>query len=115
VPREAVIDTGTRQIVFVTRDRRHFEPRRVTLGTTGADGAVQVLAGLAPGDTVVTSGQFLLDAESRLREAIEKHLRERLAIPGDTHAGPPGEAHPAPAEDNPLPPADTPSHAHPAQ
>ncbi len=92
VPREAVIDTGTREIVFVTADRSHFEPRRVTLGSSGADGTVQVLSGLAPGETVVVSGQFLLDSESRLKEAIEKHVRERLAVdPGMPAADDHGE------------------------
>lgn len=85
VPREAVIDTGTRQIAFVAIGKGHFQPRKLKLGVEGDDGTVQVLEGLAPGDTVVTSGQFLLDAESRTREAIEKHLSERLltnASPG---------------------------------
>lgn len=74
VPREAVIDTGVRQLVFVERDPGHFAPRDVTTGRVGRDGGVQVLSGLAPGETVVVSGQFLLDAESRTREAIRKHL-----------------------------------------
>jgi Cu(I)/Ag(I) efflux system membrane fusion protein/cobalt-zinc-cadmium efflux system membrane fusion protein len=82
VPREAVIDTGTRQVVFLARDMGHFEPRRVKLGADGGDGMVQVLEGLAPGETIVTSGQFLLDAESRMREAIQKHLSERLLAGG---------------------------------
>jgi Cu(I)/Ag(I) efflux system membrane fusion protein len=43
---------------------------------------VQVVDGLAAGDAVVTSGQFLLDAESRMREAIQKHLHERLLVGG---------------------------------
>jgi Cu(I)/Ag(I) efflux system membrane fusion protein/cobalt-zinc-cadmium efflux system membrane fusion protein len=74
VPREAVIDTGSRQIAFVALERGHFEPRQVTLGVSAEHGMVQVLTGLAPGEQVVASGQFLLDAESRLREAIRKHL-----------------------------------------
>jgi len=91
VPREAVIDTGTRQIVFVAADDGHFEPRRVKVGLEGDGGTVQVLEGLAAGEQVVTSGQFLLDAESRMREAIEKHLSDRLAgnakPPAAGHAG----------------------------
>jgi multidrug efflux pump subunit AcrA (membrane-fusion protein) len=74
VPRESVIDTGTRRVVFLAREAGHFEPREVTTGATGNDGMVQVLSGLAAGETVVTSGQFLLDAESRFQEAIQKHL-----------------------------------------
>jgi multidrug efflux pump subunit AcrA (membrane-fusion protein) len=75
VPREAVIDTGTRQIAFVALSDGHFEPRKVRMGVMGDDDRVQILEGLAPGEKVVTSGQFLLDVESRTTEAIEK-LRE---------------------------------------
>ena len=74
VPREAVIDTGTRQIAFVVDPKLpgHFEPRNVRRGISGDDDRVQILAGLAPGERVVTSGQFLMDVESRTAEAIEK-------------------------------------------
>ena len=78
MPREAVIDTGDRQVAFVSTGGGHFEPRRLKLGNSSTDGNVQVLEGLAPGEMVVTSGQFLLDAESRMREAIQKHLNEKL-------------------------------------
>ncbi len=71
-PREAVIDTGTRQIAFVALPDGHFEPRKVRMGLMGDDDRVQILEGLAPGETVVTSGQFLLDVESRTTEAIDK-------------------------------------------
>lgn len=73
IPREAIIDSGTRQIAFVALDGGHFEPRQLSLGAQG-DGMVEVRAGLVPGERVVTSGQFLLDSESRLQEAIQKHL-----------------------------------------
>jgi len=72
VPREAVIDTGTRQIAFVALPDGHFEPRKVRMGMMGDDDRVQILEGLAPGEMVVTSGQFLLDVESRTTEAIDK-------------------------------------------
>jgi RND family efflux transporter MFP subunit len=72
VPREAVIDSGRRQIAFVSLGQGRFEPRDLTLGTNGQDGTVQVLTGLKEGERVVTSGQFLLDSESRMREAISK-------------------------------------------
>jgi Cu(I)/Ag(I) efflux system membrane fusion protein/cobalt-zinc-cadmium efflux system membrane fusion protein len=71
-PREAVIDTGTRQIAFVVESQGHFEPRKVRLGLVGDNDQVQIVEGLAPGETVVTSGQFLMDVESRTTEAIEK-------------------------------------------
>jgi hypothetical protein len=77
VPREAIIDTGERQVAFVALDMGHFEPRRVQMGASGDGGIVQVLSGLAPGEQVVVSGQFLLDAESRMQEAIHRFLREK--------------------------------------
>jgi Cu(I)/Ag(I) efflux system membrane fusion protein len=80
VPREAVIDTGKRQIVFVMQSEGHFEQRVVRTGSMGDAGRVEILSGLSPGDTVVTSGQFLLDVESRTAEAIEK-LRSTSAVP----------------------------------
>ncbi len=72
VPREAVIDSGRRQVSFVDLGEGRFEPRKVTLGMPGQDGLVQVLSGLRENDRVVTSGQFLLDSESRMREALAK-------------------------------------------
>lgn len=83
VPRESIIDSGTRKIVFVSTGSGHFEPRKVRTGFTSSDGAVEVLEGLAPGETVVTSGQFLLDAESRMKEAIQKHLDKSLLSNGN--------------------------------
>ncbi|GBD26229.1 Cation efflux system protein CusB [bacterium HR30] len=74
VPREAVIETGERKLAFVATDPGHFEPRVVETGPAGADGVVSVVSGLAPGEKVVVSGQFLLDAESRLREAVRKFV-----------------------------------------
>jgi len=71
-PREAVIDTGTRQIVFISEGGGHFSPRQVRMGVSGDDDMVQIVEGLAPGDTVVTSGQFLMDVESRTIEATQK-------------------------------------------
>ncbi len=83
VPREAVIDTGTRQLTFVALGEGRFEPREVTMGVSGEangeTGWVQIVGGLAAGDKVVTSGQFLLDGESRMREAIRKHLRDKVS------------------------------------
>ncbi|HVS11271.1 MAG TPA: efflux RND transporter periplasmic adaptor subunit [Planctomycetota bacterium] len=77
VPREAIIDTGARQVAFVALDMGHFEPRKVEMGASGEEGMVQVLSGLAPGEQVVVSGQFLLDAESRMKEAIQRFLQQK--------------------------------------
>ena len=69
----------------------------VALGSPGEDGMVEIVSGLAPGETVVTSGQFLLDAESRFREAIAKHLDAQRLAPeagGATPSRPaPGHVH----------------------
>jgi RND family efflux transporter MFP subunit len=74
VPRAAVIDTGTQQIVFVMdpTSAGHFQPRKVKMGLAGDNDQVQIVDGLAPDDQVVISGQFLMDVESRTTEAIEK-------------------------------------------
>jgi Cu(I)/Ag(I) efflux system membrane fusion protein len=70
IPSEALVDTGELQYVFVSRGAGRFEPRRVRAGWSG-DGKVAVLEGLAAGERVVTTANFLLDSESRLRAAVE--------------------------------------------
>ncbi len=80
VPSEAVIDTGARKVVFVSLGAGHFEGREVETGASDGAGTLQVLTGLRAGETVVTSGQFLLDAESRTREAVQKFLHEREGV-----------------------------------
>lgn len=72
VPAEAVIDTGMRQVAWLALGNGRFEPREVRTGPVGDDGLLQVLSGIAAGDRVVVSGQFLIDAESRLREGTRK-------------------------------------------
>ena len=78
-PREAIIDTGERQIAFVSLGTGKFEPREVRMGVQARDGMVEVLSGLRPGELVVTSGQFLLDSEARIREALGKMIRGGMA------------------------------------
>ena len=73
-PGTAIIDTGTRQLVFVQEEQGHFSPRLVTTGLSGDNDQVEILSGLAPGEVVVTSGQFLMDVESRTLEATQKFL-----------------------------------------
>lgn len=75
VPRAAVIDTGERQVAFVSRGEGHFEPRAVRMGGETGGGEVEILEGLQPGELVVTSGQFLIDSEARMREALAKMIR----------------------------------------
>jgi len=69
VPEEAVLDSGTEQIVFVAHKGGYFEPRKVKLGAK-VDKRFIILSGLAPGEKIVTSGNFLIDSESRLKSAM---------------------------------------------
>jgi Cu(I)/Ag(I) efflux system membrane fusion protein len=66
IPRSAVLDSGTRQIVYVETEPGVFEMRKVTLGVRG-ENEVEVLKGIKKGERVVTSGNFLLDSESQLQ------------------------------------------------
>jgi hypothetical protein len=68
VPEEAVMDAGAEQIVFVAHAGGYFESRQVKLGAKVDDRFI-VLSGLAEGEKVVTSGNFLIDSESRLKSA----------------------------------------------
>lgn len=70
VPVSAVLDTGVRQAVLIDKGEGRFEPRPVKLGVRG-DGFVEVTEGLAVGDLVVTSANFLIDAESNLKAALK--------------------------------------------
>ncbi|MFH1152271.1 MAG: efflux RND transporter periplasmic adaptor subunit [Pseudomonadota bacterium] len=79
IPSEAIIHAGTQDLVFVDQDGGKFSPRKVTTGISLENGQVQILSGLAAGDRVVTSGQFLLDSESRLKEAIQKMMQPKTA------------------------------------
>ena len=69
VPDSAVIDTGTRELVFVEREGGVFEPRQVRVATRSG-GRALILEGVAVGERVVVRANFLLDSESQLRAAI---------------------------------------------
>jgi Cu(I)/Ag(I) efflux system membrane fusion protein len=79
VSRSAVIDTGERQVAFASLGEGRFEPRDVQIGVETDDGMVQVLSGLKPGEMVVVSGQFLIDSEAKIRDAMAKMVRGNLA------------------------------------
>ena len=103
VPRDAVVDTGRQQHVFVAVGDR-FEPRLVTLGLQLAD-RVEVRTGLHDGDRIVTTGVFLLDSESRLRATG--------GTGGHAHGQTPArEAAPAPPPKAAVPPAADPHAGH---
>lgn len=78
IPSESVIHTGKRNIVFVTKMPGKYEPRELEIGLVGDNYVTEVVSGLMEGETVVTSGQFLLDSESQLQEAVKKFLAEQL-------------------------------------
>ena len=74
VPDSAILRSGETTTVFVALEGGKFEPRTVALGPRSENNMYQVLSGLNEGERVVTSGQFMLDSESQLREAIQKML-----------------------------------------
>lgn len=78
-PRSSIIDTGERTVAYVSLGEGYFEPREVMLGAATDDGMVEILDGLKVGEMVVTSGQFLLDSEAKMRESLAKMLRGDLA------------------------------------
>jgi len=81
VPDMAVLRSGERNVVFVALEGGRFEPRTVALGPRAEGNMYQVLSGLNPGERVVTSGQFMLDSESQLREAIQKMQEQHPSTP----------------------------------
>ena len=88
IPTEAILDSGRRKIVFVSVGEGRFEPREVVTGLTGDHHMTEMLSGLEEGDPVVVSGQFLLDSESQLQEAIRKMLARRSKVAAEGGAEP---------------------------
>ncbi len=78
IPSEAVIRSGERNIVFVMLEEGKFVPRDVILGRSLDGGRIEILAGLVEGEPVVISGQFLLDSESKLKEAVQKMMDAKV-------------------------------------
>lgn len=81
IPAEAVLHSGEKRTVFVALEGGKFEPRLVQTGIQDEEGYIQVGQGLFEGEKVVTSAQFMLDSESKLREAIAKMLEPKKAPP----------------------------------
>lgn len=75
VPDLAVLRSGEHNTVFIAKTDGSFEPREIKLGVRSQGNFYEVLDGLAEGDRIVTSGQFMLDSESQLRDAIQKMLK----------------------------------------
>ena len=76
VPSEAVLDSGMRKIVFLARPNGYFEPREIEVGPR-LDNQFIVLKGLKAGDKIVTSGNFLIDSESRMSNTSGEVSRAR--------------------------------------
>ena len=81
VPEQAVIRTGTRDVVVVSRGGGYFKPVDVKLGVL-AGGYYQILSGLQDGETIVTSSQFLIDSESNLKAALAGMTHQHGGMPG---------------------------------
>ena len=97
VPSEAIVRTGEQEQVFVTTEQGKYEPRKVELGINSG-GLVQVIRGLREGERVVTSSQFMIDSESKLKEATAKMMgvnqgEKESTTKAQRHKGMQGEGH----------------------
>jgi len=103
VPDTAVMDTGERRVVFVDRGEGRFETRDVEVGRR-AQGYVEVLSGLAEGERVSVAANFMIDAETRLREAVGGGAHAGHGAPGG------GEKPAGPSAEPPAPPGEHAGH-----
>ncbi|MGH9834893.1 MAG: efflux RND transporter periplasmic adaptor subunit [Blastocatellia bacterium] len=95
-PEEAVMDSGAEALVFVAHEGGYFEPRKVSIGAKVSNEVI-VLNGLKAGERVVTSANFLIDSESKLKSAVGG-----MGMPGMSHGGSPGGESKAPATNAPA-------------
>jgi Cu(I)/Ag(I) efflux system membrane fusion protein len=97
VPEQALIRSGRRTLAVVALGGGYFEPREVVLGAS-AGGYVEVTQGLAEGDGLVVSSQFLIDSESNLKAAVQRMQASQAASaqPAENAAAPGPDAAPAP-------------------
>src|SRR5262249_42704354 len=82
VPTNAVLDSGTEQLVFVARGDGRFEPREVRVGRRLND-AVEILEGIREGEQVATGATFFLDSESQLRASLQGYEAPLVQPGGD--------------------------------
>ncbi|MBL8207895.1 MAG: efflux RND transporter periplasmic adaptor subunit [Blastocatellia bacterium] len=94
VPQEAVLDSGAEQTIFIAHEGGYFEPRKVQLGAK-VDNNIVVLSGLKAGERVVTSANFLIDSESKLKSAASG-----MGMLGMDHGGGAAGSKPAPQADH---------------
>jgi Cu(I)/Ag(I) efflux system membrane fusion protein/cobalt-zinc-cadmium efflux system membrane fusion protein len=113
IPRQSIINSGVKEIVYVATAEGSYEPRRVTTGVIGDNDMIQVVSGLQAGERVVASGQFLLDSESRLGESLGAHAHgshgqdtdqsTARAAPGSSHSDHQHDADPYNIHTCPMP------------
>lgn len=96
IPEDAVIDSGSRKVVFVALQDGKFEPRQVSLGDSDGTG-VEVISGLIEGEKVVVRANFLVDSESRLRASLAA-----LSEPAPPVSAPSASAAPIPSAAPPV-------------
>ncbi len=82
IPEEAVINTGERKIVFVDKGHGYFEPRDIEIGFK-AEQYYQVISGVSQGERVITSSQFLIDSESRLKGSGDEKVKDSIMERGN--------------------------------
>jgi Cu(I)/Ag(I) efflux system membrane fusion protein len=92
VPDDAILESGTRNIVFVSQGEGKLAPREVSVGDHGA-GVVEIRDGLKEGDVVVRGANFLVDSESRLKAAISAMTSAAPAGKKDAPPAPPDAGH----------------------
>jgi RND family efflux transporter MFP subunit len=95
VPEEAVLDSGAEQIVFIAHEGGYFEPRKIQLGAK-VDNRYIVQDGLKAGEKIVTSGNFLVDSESRLKSAVAAMAGMGHEVHGGSTPAPEHKAAPLP-------------------
>ena len=78
VPTSAVIDSGNRQVVLIERGEGRYEPRAVKIGAR-SDGFIEIMEGVKMGEQVVVTANFLIDAESNLKAALQAFTAEPIA------------------------------------
>ncbi|MCB1158165.1 MAG: efflux RND transporter periplasmic adaptor subunit [Leptospiraceae bacterium] len=86
IPSSAVIRTGIRELIFVYHGKGKFEAREIKTGVPDGIDRVQVLKGLKEQEAIAVSGQFLLDSETKLQEAVRKMQTEASAMPEGGHS-----------------------------
>jgi multidrug efflux pump subunit AcrA (membrane-fusion protein) len=120
VPDEAVLRSGRRSLVIVALGGGRFAPREVTPGLESGTGLLEIRAGLREEEKIVTSGQFLIDSESRLHEAARKLLgsgagegatARRPVVDHGDHVMPTTEAAPDPSGHEMSEPGVAPDHS----